>query len=344
MRTVTIIGGGLAGLTLGVGLRRRNVPVTILEAGHYPRHRVCGEFISGRGRSVLAELDLEQEILAAGAREAIDAAFYTARIEGIARRLPSAALCVSRFVLDTTIANHFRRLGGKLLEGRRWREGFGEGIVRGTGRRIRACVGGWRWFGLKVHARNVRMKSDLELHFDGRGYVGLCRLNSGEVNICGLFRARSAEPDLARTWRERLMGSNGSPLRRIVEFAEFEENTFCSVAGLMTNPQKATDHVECCVGDALTMIAPLTGNGMSMAFESAGIAIEPLEAYSRGALSWTEAGRLIAGRCDRKFRRRLRWGQRLQNVLLRAGLNDASVWLGSRFPAAWDYLFQRTRE
>ncbi|HZI32692.1 MAG TPA: NAD(P)-binding protein, partial [Candidatus Binatia bacterium] len=49
-KSITIVGGGLAGLTLGIGLRRRDVPVTILEAGEYPRHRVCGEFISGRGQ------------------------------------------------------------------------------------------------------------------------------------------------------------------------------------------------------------------------------------------------------------------------------------------------------
>jgi len=344
MKTVTIVGGGLAGLTLGVGLRLHNVPVTIIEAGHYPRHRVCGEFISGSGRGVLAKLGLEEEILAAGGREATDAAFYTARIEGVARKLPSPALCVSRFVLDKTIADRFCRLGGELLEGRRWREDFGEGIVRGTGRRVHPCVRGWRWFGLKVHARNVRMKADLELHFGGGGYVGICRLNSGEVNICGLFRAHSASPDLARTWRERLTGGKGSALRRSLEFAEFEESSFCSVAGLMTGPQKAASHTECCIGDALTMIAPLTGNGMSMAFESAEIALEPLEQYSRGELSWDAARELIAARCDRKFRRRLGWGQCLQSLLLRAGWNDASVWLGSRCPAAWDYLFQRTRE
>src|ERR1035441_4912314 len=34
----------LLGLTLGIGLRQRGIPVTVLEAGHYPRHRVCGEF------------------------------------------------------------------------------------------------------------------------------------------------------------------------------------------------------------------------------------------------------------------------------------------------------------
>ena len=47
---LTIVGGGLAGLTLGIGLRQRGVPVTVYEAGRYPRHRVCGEFISGRGQ------------------------------------------------------------------------------------------------------------------------------------------------------------------------------------------------------------------------------------------------------------------------------------------------------
>ena len=48
-RTITIVGGGLAGLTLGIGLRQRGIPAEIFEAGTYPRHRVCGEFISGNG-------------------------------------------------------------------------------------------------------------------------------------------------------------------------------------------------------------------------------------------------------------------------------------------------------
>jgi 2-polyprenyl-6-methoxyphenol hydroxylase-like FAD-dependent oxidoreductase len=45
---VTIVGGGLAGLTLGIALRQHNVPVQLHEAGHDPRHRVCGEFTSGQ--------------------------------------------------------------------------------------------------------------------------------------------------------------------------------------------------------------------------------------------------------------------------------------------------------
>ena len=53
VKPITIVGGGLAGLALGVALRRNDVPVSVIEAGHYPRHRVCGEFISGEGLRVL---------------------------------------------------------------------------------------------------------------------------------------------------------------------------------------------------------------------------------------------------------------------------------------------------
>ena len=38
------------------------------------------------------------------------------------------------------------------------------------------------------------------------------------------------------------------------------------------DPQRAAARAECCIGDAITMIPPVTGNGMSMAFESAEMA------------------------------------------------------------------------
>jgi menaquinone-9 beta-reductase len=343
-RPITIIGGGLAGLTLGIGLRRLDVPVTIHEAGMYPRHRVCGEFISGRGQDTLARLGLRGLLDRAGAVSARTAAFYSATMSAAPRLLPSPAICLSRFVLDEILAKHFREHGGELLEGRRSpAEQIGEGIVRATGRRARVEPGGARWFGLKIHARNVPLAAGLEMHLSPRGYVGLCRINDGRVNVCGLFRRRSGEGGETNNWREWLCGRPGTPLHQRLASAQFDENSFCAVAGLSLEPQFAAGHREICLGDALTMIPPVTGNGMSMAFESAGLALAPLAAWSRGELPWNQARRNIAVACDAAFARRLAWARWLQRLILTPSLQNPLVTLAARSGWFWRLTFQKTR-
>src|SRR4051812_539379 len=108
-KPITIIGGGLAGLTLGLGLRQRQIPVTVIEAAHYPRHRVCGEFICGLGNEVLERLGLEDILSHAGAREARTAMFQSTRAASPVRPLPARAVSISRFVLDAELAAEFQR-------------------------------------------------------------------------------------------------------------------------------------------------------------------------------------------------------------------------------------------
>jgi menaquinone-9 beta-reductase len=343
IKPITVVGGGLAGMSLGIGLRRLGVPVTVFESGRYPRHRVCGEFVSGSGRTVLAGWGLEQKLIAAGAREASSASFFSGRSRGDFNPLPEPALCLSRYVMDAVLAHEFETLGGQLRCNQRWHDAYGEGTVRATGRRTQSVVNGWRWFGLKVHARQVQMTADLEMHLLQNGYVGLCRLADGVVNVCGLFRNRATVPDLAQNWRDWLRGDGDGPLRARLENAQFDTQSFCSVGGLSLKPQIAAAHSECCVGDAISMIAPWTGNGMSMAFESAQLAVEPLVNYSRGAMSWQQSRAEIARRCDGTFRRRLKWSRWLQEAFLRERLRTALLCVASRFPALWHALYARTR-
>jgi flavin-dependent dehydrogenase len=341
--TVTIVGGGLAGLALGIGLRQDGVPVTIWEAGRYPRHRVCGEFISGRGRASLARLGLLGGLQDAGACSATSAAFFAEPARIAKRPLPEAALCISRFVLDGWLAREFQRLGGELLSGARWRGEFGPGVVCASGRRAEPVTDGWRLFGLKVHARDVALDADLEMHFAPSGYIGLCRLGSGEVNICGLFRSQATVPDLAQRWREWLGGPAASVLHSRLAASRLEEGSFCSVAGLCLHPQGATQRNECCVGDALTMIPPVTGNGMSMAFESAELAIEPLARFSRGDLTWAGARQEITRRFDQRFAARLRWAAWLQRALFQPPARSVLMFLAAHSEWFWRKTFERTR-
>jgi 2-polyprenyl-6-methoxyphenol hydroxylase-like FAD-dependent oxidoreductase len=220
--------------------------------------------------------------------------------------------------MDALLAKHFVDCGGELQPKKASREHrFHEGVVRATGRAIQPIDKGWRWFGLKVHARNVDLNADLEMHCQPNQYVGINRIEEGKVNVCGLFRRRASVREPLPAWQTFLRGPPGSPQYERLRDASFDETSFCSVAGLPLRPQRAGGRDECCIGDALTMIPPVTGNGMSMAFEAAELAIEPLIAYARAQMSWNEAQQTIAKQCDVTFSRRLRWASWLQALLFR---------------------------
>jgi flavin-dependent dehydrogenase len=341
-KPIQIVGGGLAGLTLGIALRKKEIPVTVFEAGNYPRHRVCGEFVSGRGREILDALGLKEKCLAAGAIEARSSIFFSGNSESPLRALPSPALCLSRFAMDKLLADEFQTLGGELRTGVRWQNDFSKGTVRASGRRVQATENGWRWFGLKVHARNVSPAADLEMHVFKNGYVGICKLAGGEVNVCGLFRRNgSAAPQ--QNGFDLLRGNPGTILHGRLAQAEFDENSFCSVAGLSLQPQRASEKSEVCIGDALTMIPPVTGNGMSLAFESAQLAAEPLAAFSRDEISWAQARQKIARACDENFSRRLHWANWLQRFLLSSSLPNPIKSFAARSDWFWRFAFERTR-
>ena len=343
-KPITIVGGGLAGLTLGIGLRQRGVPVTVWEAGQYPRHRVCGEFISGCGQDVLARLGLLDSFRQAGSVPARTATFFLGRIASPVRSLPAPALCLSRFVMDALLAAQFRQAGGELRKNKRWSEtDFGEGIVRATGRHLHPRENGPRWFGLKVHARNVPLAADLEMHGAQFGYVGFCRLKDGEVNVCGFFRRPGTKRESAQRWYELLRGEPGTPLWERLAGAVLDQASFCSVAGIFLRPHRAASHNECCIGDALTMIPPVTGNGMSMAFEAAELAIGPLTVYSRGEGSWNAARQIVAASCDGAFAQRLTWARWLQWMMFTPLLRKWPSSFVLRSDRLWRTMFAHTR-
>lgn len=345
LKPITIVGGGVAGLSLGIALRRRNVPVTVWEAGHFPRHRVCGEFISGRGQETLNELGLGPSLLNAGARQATTVAFCAGRVKGRIRALPQPALCLSRYNMDAVLARCFVDLGGELREQSRWRERCDqEGVVQATGRHAVAAVAGNRWFGFKAHARNVSLRAHLEMHLERDGYVGLCRLNDTTANVCGLFRRRMEDSTApSADWESALRGAPGTFLNDCMAGAVFDKRSVCAVAGLSLLPVKAGGRAECALGDALTMIPPITGNGMSMALEAAAMAVDFIAAYSQGEMAWAESKAAVARKVDERFARRLAWARLLQELAFRPVLRAISLCSLFSSETLWRWAFQRTR-
>jgi flavin-dependent dehydrogenase len=343
MKPITIIGGGLAGLTLGIALRRQGVPVTVHEAGQYPRHRVCGEFLSGRGVAVLHELGLKEKLQAVGAREARTVMFFSGTKSTPAMDLPKAALCVSRYRLDELLATTFTESGGDLRTGSRYTDGYGEGVVRATGRQAQGEVAGWRWLGLKVHAIGLELAADLEMHLLPDAYVGLCRVEGNRVNICGLIRTKETIPNLKNDWLRILTGGKESTLTKKLYNVIFDKESFSSIAGLPIKPFQNGDSGVFSVGDSVAMIPPVTGNGMSLAVESAWQAEGYLQSYCRGERPWCEVQALGRQGYAKQYGGRLRWANRLQWGVLHPVARLFFVQSGPILPGLFRFGFGVTR-
>lgn len=302
-REIVIVGGGLAGLSLGIALRQRNVPVTLHEAGKYPRHRVCGEFISGVSDEVLEKLGIASYLTDA---ERLESARWN-DASGPLGDMRVEARGISRWVLDSRLAEGFQNAGGVLHTVSRAADG--PDVVWAAGRPRRES----RWLGLKVHAPHLPMDRDLEMFAGTNGYLGLARIESHRVNICGLFRTdRRGEGKGADLLLSTLDRGGLHALADKLRRADLDATSFRAVSGFEPG-SKARPGFS--IGDAAQMIPPFTGNGMSMAFESAALALDPLLKFTAGEISWSDAANITRGRQRRAFRRRMFFACRAHGFL-----------------------------
>jgi menaquinone-9 beta-reductase len=296
---VEIVGGGLCGLALGFALRQKGVPVTIFEAHDYPRHRVCGEFISGLDEPTSTSLGL-----AGFLSDAHPHASVTYHIRNRPLRpfsLPVPALGISRHTLDARLATAFASAGGDLRTQTRASETEAPpGRVFAVGRRRK----GPHWVGLKVHARNLELVNDFEVHLGERCYVGLSRLEDGAINVCGIFAPQEHPKQGVDLLLSYLESAGLAELAGRIRASEVDPASSCVTAAPLGNWRVPRSR-ELRLGDACATIPPFTGNGLAMALQGAAIAVGPLLAYSCGASPWEKTVGAVASAQRTRFRRRL---------------------------------------
>jgi flavin-dependent dehydrogenase len=336
-----IAGGGLAGLSLGLALARAGANVTLAEAGHYPRHRVCGEFMAGIRPETLDTLSLTD--LVSDGLWHHETAWFEKDRERYRGRLPRPALGLSRFALDQRMAAAFTAAGGILKTGYRLpaADQSQTPIIWANGKKSHAQS---RWIGLKGHFRDLDLRSDLEIHFLPGGYVGLSPVEEGWVNVCGLFPRSGFTPDPSDPWsalRQALRQGSLSSLEKRLDQATFRKGSFCATAAFLPgHPRWSPDRLQ--LGDRLGMMPPFTGNGMTFALESAALALPQALAYTQGKVSATNFIQETNHILSRKLLPRLRWARRLHPFIWNPKPRQLLLHLGQNGLLPWKTLFNLT--
>jgi flavin-dependent dehydrogenase len=236
---IAVIGGGIAGSALAALLARSGREVMLLEKDAFPRHKICGEFLSPESQRLLERVGCLREVLALGPARITHGRFFAPSGRDALFGLGGEALGLSRWALDEALFRHAGRRGASAREaakvlrieeaggvrrlGVEWKDGRrttveARLVVAAYGRRSALDAPFSRAFlqepapylGLKRHhrpadteegrRRSAELEGRVEIHlFDG-GYCGLSHVEGGRVNVCVLLEEELLKSLAAPRW------------------------------------------------------------------------------------------------------------------------------------------------
>lgn len=262
MRRVTVVGGGPAGSAAALAALREGSQVRLFEPSRFPRHKVCGEFLSPGFAQAADDLGVWSRLEAAGAAP-IRRALVVVKDAGLRHRLRAPAYGLSRYALDHVLLEAARQRGAQIIAGRgRAHVMDGGPVVHAAGRRRETRDDrGRRLFGFKAHFRGPADDA-VELYFFRGCYVGVSPVERGGTNVCGLA-PKALLDEYGFDFDELVWACE--PLRRRVEPLTREWD-WLTTGPVVTGWNGASpDGGVYPAGDSLGFVDPFTGAGLTNA-------------------------------------------------------------------------------
>lgn len=362
---VVIIGGGLAGLTCGIHLSKMKLRVVLIEKNEFPKHKVCGEYVSNEIKPYLDWLDLEIQDLNPATITQLE--FSIPNKKRIRCTLPLGGFGLSRYTLDYHLYKKAIENGCKILHDTVENIHFEEELFTITTLKLntfatKIAIGAFGkrsnfdqklqrkfilkkapWLAVKGHYKGEYPNDLVGLYnFEG-GYCGISKVENDIVNICYLvnfetFKKHKNIDDfqvnvIYKNPHLKKFFTNSTPLfdkPLTISQISFEEKTAIENHILM-------------IGDSAGLIQPLCGNGMAMAIHSAKIASELIvDFYTKKTISRKELEEKYIQSWNYNFKKRLETGRFLASLLQNKKKAAVVMWLLIQFPFLLPQIIKRT--
>ena len=354
---LAVVGAGPAGSSAAISAARMGLNVALFEARDFPRHRVCGEFISAESLDLLAGLLLgapEAESLLANA-PVIDHTRLLLGERMIEAAISPAGLSISRYHLDALLWGAAQRSGVEVHPICEVTASDGDGpftLQTSSGsysaRALIVAAGRWsqftvdrrlppgpRWIGLKAHFREPNAKPSTDLYFFDHGYCGVQPVATDVVNACAMVRSDCAtsldevfalHPKLA----ERSAGWHA--LMQAVSTAPLVYRAPQPVCGNMV-----------LVGDAAAFIDPFAGDGIAIALQSGRDAAQGLGEFLCGRILLLEAVAAYRLKYARQFAPLISAAAQMRSLFSLPAIAKPAVFELLRLSGLVPYVIRKTR-
>lgn len=361
--TIIIIGGGLAGLTAALHLSQAGKSVLLIEKNLYPKHKVCGEYVSNEVLPYLQELGIDP--LKHQAKKINRFKFSGLSGKALSIDLPLGGFGISRYALDLLMYTKARTAGVMVeqanvrditytndvfevaLKDKSYRAPY---VIGAYGKRSGLDITLSRkfittkspWLGVKAHYKADFPEDLVALHNFNGGYCGLSQVETGAVNVCYLadFKTFKKYKDLA-TYQSQVLERN-KYLKHFFKTAQPLFDQPLTISQISFENKATVENHILMVGDSAGLIHPLCGNGMAMAIHSAKIASECLLEHLEFPISRKRLEQQYTERWEQNFSTRMRNGALIQKGLHSTSVTRLGVQLLQKSPALLTKVIQST--
>jgi len=363
--SVIIVGGGLAGLTSAIHLSKIGVSVILIEKNEFPKHKVCGEYISNEVLPYFNWLDLKVDELQPTAISKLQ--FSTLNGKVINSDLPLGGFGISRYALDLFLYEKALSNGCIIIQDTAENIVFNENLFTVTTSNnsileSEIVIGAFgkrsnidqklnrdfiqkksSWLAVKAHYSGHFPNDLVGLHNFKGGYCGVSKVENQKINICYL-----ADYDTFKKYKniedyQDKVVSRNPKMKAIFDNCDLLFDKPITISQISFSKKEAIENHILMIGDTAGLIHPLCGNGMAMAIHSAKIVSGLVGDYFNDKIrSRTELENKYFKEWNVNFTKRLQMGRLLAKILQKQNLSDLLLRILVRFPVLLPIIIKKT--
>jgi flavin-dependent dehydrogenase len=362
---VLIIGGGLAGLTAAIHLSKKGFQVIVIEKNEFPKHKVCGEYISNEVVPYLYWLGINSNDLHATLITKLQ--FSIRNGKTIDCVLPLGGFGISRYTLDEYLYRKAVSYGCTILKDSVESVVFNENqftvttlnnvllkakIVLGAfGKRSNIDQKLNRsfiqkkspWLAVKAHYSGNFPDDLVGLHNFKGGYCGVSKVENNKINICYLADYETFKRYKNIEEYQKAVVFKNPNLKLLFEKCTMLFDKPLTISQICFEQKKAVENHILMIGDTAGLIHPLCGNGMAMAIHSAKIVSELVELFfNKEIKSRADLEKKYKQEWKFNFEKRIRAGRFLARLLQHQKVSEFLLQIVIKFPLLLPKIIKRT--